>query len=401
MQRCFGFCLFAALLFGAGIFAGQRIHLSQQTLTDVKAIAAPQTYPEPLQPTARMQPTPEILKASHHKIAEDGSSPSPAIGLLTELESFMSDLGPSEPLDNSPAALTADSSNRARVLEVINRYFPDADSETANVWADSYRGMGLEEVDFILEQKRTVSASLDSHLAGSVLAPPSALPESIDSELEAESPNATSIQLVKRNLQSAWCPGFRRTVVLPERMPHVDGETPNAGSQFHFNSFVSFEPGKMITSPVPSHVAIPGVYMSLMFALDGDKFTRRGDFQILNDRRVGLVSTGANYALRGSPIIPEDADEIRIMEDGQIQYEDSSGEYVSAGQIEIALIEEPHRLTSDDGVIFVSNSAKPLQFVPTVVLSTNSLELSSVNHDEENQLLKQLQSASVTVGTFQ
>ena len=142
---------------------------------------------------------------------------------------------------------------------------------------------------------------------------------------------------------------------------------------------------------MPLHVAIPN-NPTWMFRLEGDKLTRRGDFQLLPDRRIGLMIGGIACAVMNSPLIPDDARRPAITEDGRIEYTDSSDTLISAGQLELVSVTEPDQLESTDGVHFTSRSSRSLQMLTAaeIMLATGTLELSNVDREEEAALLNHL-----------
>jgi flagellar basal body rod protein FlgG len=154
--------------------------------------------------------------------------------------------------------------------------------------------------------------------------------------------------------------------------------------------FRSFDAGRTVTSPMPLHLAIVGTETSCMFCLEGDRYTRRGDFRLLADRRLGIVTPSGEFAAKNSPVIPDNVTRLRIHSNGQITFNEASGVVAEAGRIELVRFDSMEHLTTDDGVFFSCNSGGVPQVVPPTesVLLVGQLELSNVNQSDEQELLK-------------
>ncbi len=408
MQRILVLSAFAALLFGVGLLAGQGVHSPDESLK----LATPQSPPgmdnaesdSPFQ--AREFP---IVNASHKSIIDEGAEFESAASLSEDF---------AQTAELQTAQLQTDNpENRSKTLELIKKVFPDADAEIAEIWADSYSGMDLAEVEFILEQKRAMSGGLNSPIFSgitsypSLSAPSSGSASANSTALMAQEAGAletslrAAIDKLDRNLASAWSIGYCQMIVLPEAIQ--DSQSPGMPRpDTPVTTLRDFSPGKIIGSPVPTHAAIANGGGREMFVLEGDLFTRRGDFQLLPDRKLGLATSHGCYPLKNSPVIPEDAIGLHIFrEQGtamtsdellklKIRYKIASGEVVTAGEIDIVEIAELDRLTTTDGVIFATQSTElnPLISTYRCGAGTCVLELSNVDRAETLELRQLLQS---------
>ncbi len=385
MPRLAVLCAFAVLLLVGGVLAGQAVHSSlaatkpRQALamdTDAWSVDFNQTkFREPL-PFANC---PEPFATVMHNDSSDSS----AVTLVSQTKGSVTpseDRAHGSPPDNG-------------VLLLIQRTFPDADPETARIWAESYSEMDLSEVEFILEQKRRLSGSLDAGLSAT---PEMALPSGGSEHASEDSRSLrAAIRLVSRNLSGSWTVGFRGTVVLPEAASDLArNEDQNGQQAFRALMFYSFDPGKRISSPLPLHVTLPADNGALMFCLEGNRLTRRGDFQLLADRRVGLTTHTGPVPLLDSAILPESAKDVSISQAGEIQYVDPAGMTLIAGRVAVTRVVDLSELSSDDGVIFVTRSSESLSTPEPdkIRLSTGTLELSNVDRENERALLSHLQS---------
>lgn len=129
-----------------------------------------------------------------------------------------------------------------------------------------------------------------------------------------------------------------------------------------------------------------------MFCLDGEKLTRRGDFELLSDGRLGLVSHDGSYAVKGCAALPEDSSDVQIAANGEILCTENSGEVVVVGCLSVARVTNAANLKTSDGVLFWSEKADQIQILaPTELkLMVNSLEISNVALNDEESLLRQL-----------
>ena len=403
MQQFIAFTVASAVLFATGLIAGQGVSPTDETAfapvmaTNVAAedAASKDSIANaaagiPEEPVEKPMPSP-IMNASHQRQEEVTdryffSSADAAVDATKTGETV-----PKQDTESAPPAIAADPEARLQLESLIRRMFPDAKQETISVWAEAYDGMDLGEVEFILEQKRAMSGSLDSEIATAMLGTPLGTP-SAEALLSPDtmSPITTAQNAVRMNLQSAWSSGYRRTVVIPEavnnqRLTGIVSSPPRQVTMFR-----SFESGGLQPSPIPTHVAIGSKNGALMFCLDGNMFTRRGDFQRLEDGRLGLVTSSGRYALKDSTPIPESTSRIEITPLGEIFY-DAGGQPNSAGHVGIVELSELNRLQTVDGVFFTSET--PLESPATgleAMLAIQHLEMSNVNREDDTQLLELL-----------
>jgi len=422
MQRPILLCAFAALLFGAGLLAGQGVQ-SEASTQPLAAEPHSSDSSTSLPLTAHTdssngRPIP-VTSVSHETAFSDVPFLEPTPEPESQFFAMASDDG-----SVSDFSSRRDAGNRQKVHDLIGRIFPNTSPEVLAAWTDAYELMDPAEVEFILDQKRLLSESLDSQVFGDAISIDtsirdeqpvdtiSVLPSSLSpllssplalagSESEAafrESVAAVESALfsVRRNLDSAWCIGFHRIVVLPEVGSTAHPALGAHLTTFTSTTFTSFEPGRVIKSPMPLHVALQSKNGAFMFRLEGDQFTRRGDFQLLPDQRIGLRHNGKDYALNQSAPVPEEAVNIHFSADGKIGYEDAAGQLLSAGQLEIFELPQLDRLTTVDGVIFSITPGKPAALASADVagLTVRSLELSNVDREEESALLRHLEKAA-------
>ena len=405
MQQFVAFAVASAVLFTAGLIAGQGVDRSDETVSPPVTVSSPTTATDvtpddsaviteqetPDEPLAKPMPSP-IMNASHQQQEEvtDHYFFSSVDGTTNSTSSSQSSTD--QTTETSTAQITVANPEARRQLEsLILRMFPDAAAETVAAWADAYSDMDLGEVEFILEQKRSLSGSLDSEIATAMLGTPlgATTAETLLSP-QAMSPIVEAQNAVRSNLQSAWSSGYRRTVVIPEAVSNHSIPGSIALTPRQVTMFRSFETGQLQPSPVPTHVAIGSKNGAMMFCLDGNLFTRRGDFQRLANGRLGLVTSSGSYALKDSTPIPESVTSIEITTSGEIMY-DAEGQPVSAGYVGIVELSELNRLQTVDGVFFTGENLNASSVTAAnAELMTYQLEMSNVNRTDDTQLLELL-----------
>ena len=403
MQQFLAFAIASAVLFTAGLIAGQGVNPSDES------VLAPATVPNAasednvskdsapggttqIPDEAPEKPMPSAVMNASHQRQEEVTDRYffSSVDAATET-SETSETASKQDIESATPTVAADPEARRQLESLIRRMFPDAKPDTISVWAEAYDGMDLGEVEFILEQKRAMSGSLDSEIATAMLGTP--LGTNSAAALlspQAASPIGEAQNAIRMNLQCAWSSGFRRMVVIPEAVNNQSHAGIVSSAPRQVTMFRSFETGRLQPSPVPTHVAIGSKNGALMFCLEGNMFTRRGDFQRLADGRLGLVTSTGNYALRDSTPIPESITSIEITPMGEIYY-DANGQPTSAGHVGIVELSDLNRLQTVDGVFFTSETLKESAVTASEVeLVTYVLELSNVNRSDDAQLLELL-----------
>ena len=403
MQQFLAFAIASAVLFTAGLIAGQGVNQTDDTvLASADATdSAPEVDPSndsvdgpqidaPDLSVEKPMPSP-VMNASHQRQEEVTdryffSSVDAAADAAKARETTSTRI-----TESSPSTEATDPEARSQLESLIRRMFPDAKPDTISVWAEAYDGMDLGEVEFILEQKRAISGSLDSEIATAMLGTPLGT-TSAEALLSPQtiSPIVEAQNAIRMNLQCAWSSGYRRTVVVPEAVNKQSHAGIFSSTPRQVTMFRSFETGRLQPSPVPTHVAIGSKNGALMFCLDGNTYTRRGDFQRLADGRLGLVTSAGNYALKDSSPIPESTTTIEITPMGEIFF-DAGGQPTSAGHVGIVELAELNRLQTIDGVFFTSETpgGSPATGLEAE-LSIHQLEMSNVNRSDDSQLLELL-----------
>jgi len=285
---------------------------------------------------------------------------------------------------------------RTAIRSLIHQHFPHTDAVDVEIWVETYADMNLDEIAFVLEQKRLTSKTIgvrDSASLTSLL--PSVTHPVLATQFHSspEQSSEIAIRAVETNLRSAYSLGFRRTVVLPEAITDSKSSFAAQTQSVSTTSFRSFQSGTLISSPIGTHVALTNEH-STMFWLEGNCLTRRGDFQVLADRRLGIVTRNEEIAAAESTPLPEGATDVQVSQNGTIQFKDAAGETCEAGQIALCSVKDLAAMKSADGVFFTVRDAGDVmrRGDASAFLLTKMLEQSNVDPVSENSLLTLLKS---------
>ena len=376
--------IFAALFFSVGLLAGHSVPFTKALATGV---------------TGKLNPGFDADQKPASDIPVDSTASDDATPTL-----FISHAAASEKSKRLMAEPIIESASRdvhrTAIRDLIYRHFPNTDAAAAGIWVETFTEMSLDEITVILEQKRLTSEGIGAGLSASFVPSTSTpslthtvLPEPLPSKQEQA--GDVAVRVVEANLRSAYSLGFRRMVVLPEAVSRPESRAADKPRRAPVTCFRSFESGTLIGSPIATHVALTKEN-STMFCLEGNRLTRRGDFQLLADRRLGIVTSSEELAAAESTPLPEGATDVQISPNGIIHFRNPAGETEDAGRITVCSVTDLADLQSDDGVFFVvSHAAKVTRRDDaSAFLQTHMLEHSNVDRSYENALLTYLKSLS-------
>jgi len=380
MAKWITVAIVAGLFFSVGLFAGHRVPSTKALATGVNEKSNPDL-------TADQKPASDIPDDS---TAEADSS----------TISFISHTNASDNAEQRTVELIVEGASshehQTDIRNLIRQHFPDTNGNVIDVWVETYADMSLDEVTFILEQKRRTSSEIGTAYSIPSLSHP-VQPDPLPSE--PDQANDVAVRMVEANLRSAYSLGFRRTVVLPDTIADLESWTPDKPRSVSVTSFRSFESGTWISSPIGTHVALTKEN-SAMFCLEGNRLTRRGDFQMLADRRLGIVTSSEEIAAVESTPLPVGATDVQISQNGQIQFRNAAGETSEAGRIAVCSVTNLADLQSLDGVFFTGSDAGKItrHEDASALLLMKTLEQSNVDRSYENSLLEYLKSLSDSSG---
>ena len=375
----------AALLFAAGLIAGHSVPFGDSSSNTGRAESpiVPHTTADNASSFGGKDSSVPARTQTSNSAAQAGSEPI----------SFVSHTNTADPsefqsVEMQPAA--ASSEHRAAIRQLIERHLPGTDASVAEIWVETYADMDLEELEFILEQKRQSPHMVSSELS---LPPLSEVPAVGRDSQESDFSVDVVARVVQGNLRGAWSVGYRRMVVLPEAPWNRESPADAEFRGLRTTRFRSFEPGSLMKSPIPTHVALSNESL-VMFRLDDDTLTRRGDFQILADRRLGIVTSRWERASADSIPLPETATQVYVAANGTIKWLNAAGDTGEAGRITVCRVTDLSQLQTDDGVFFTTSNVSFITSLDnaSAFLRTNALEQSNVDRVHEESLLSYLRS---------
>lgn len=365
MRQGFQFPLFGGLLLFIGVAAGTMI------LPEVRWL-----NPPPM--NAEMVALPPSETLSDATVASP--APAPVFAATPTQQGEPGTAG----TDGSPFVLVMATSgdDRTAIQKLILQVFPDADAATVDAWAETFQGMSAAEISDILEQKKLLSGSLDSIFTPQLQAPTKS-PFGQGLALSGREQERSATQ---QNLRHAWTVGYRRRLVLPGADEDV-----SRGGVADGLDFIDFSSGRHVKSPQPLHVAFADHALQ-MFLLQDGSLTRRGDFSIQPDGKLGLTRTGGVRELRNSPVVTDRTRVLRVLKNGEVQQAGDQDSWVTMGRLPVAEVLRPELLITRDGVHFEATAPHAWRELSAdeIRLLPGTLELSNVDPAEELQRLDAL-----------
>ncbi len=380
MAKWITIAIVAGLFFSVGIFAGHSVPSTKAPATG----SIEETNPA----RAIGQKPPSDVPVDSP--AADDSLPIALISQSTAIEN--AEFRTAESPGNDVSAVD----HRKDIRNLIQQHFPDTDAVAAEIWVETCADLSLDEIIFVLEQKRVTSQGIGASPPATLMPSIPTLTDTGLAELRPSGPaqaDEIAVRLVEANLRSAYSLGFRRMVVFPDTSVDPNSWSRDKPRSVTVTSFRSYESGTLIGSPIATHVALTKED-STMFRLEGNRLTRRGDFRLLADRRLGIVTSCEEIASSDSTPLPEGATDVRILQNGTIQFRNTAGETREAGRIAVCSVVNLADLRSDDGVFFNGWDAGQIIMHEdaSAFLRTHRLEQSNVDQFYENSLLTHLKS---------
>ena len=392
MAKWITLAIVAALLFSVGLYAGHRVPFSvaiakgptSQTILSSAVVIQDLADNATAKPSTKSSDIPYSLVSRGEPVAD-----------VEFRTAEFDDLRAADVNTVGVSDIAVSDAERAAIRRLILAHFPNTESDLAEIWVETCAGMDLDEVNFVLEQKKQTSFEPGTGLAISPGSSPASTSAIASPTTKSEPAFDSDIDLVTSNLRSAYSIGYRRMVVLPEAVDSLASSTDPDRRDVPSTRFRSFESGPLLQSPITTHVALSRE-TSVMFCLEGNRVTRRGDFQILTDRRLGIFNSRGEFAALESTPLPEDAKGVHILQNGTVRFTNAADEVLDAGRITVCRITNLADLQSSDGVLFLASDARQLEVLehPDSVLQLNCLEQSNVNRADENLLREHLKSLS-------
>ncbi|MBL8814963.1 MAG: hypothetical protein JNL58_02955 [Planctomyces sp.] len=411
MKNVAGLCLFGVTLFCVGIVAGRQ--LKQSLLPNSASAGHTPLHQNLHQNGVLTTQSSETYQSSSSGIVKASFSPADELPSLSpSVQPLQIGIGSAPAVAKPPggaglpvganppggAGLRQVPVEGRDVRSIIRKAWPEVDAETADVWAEEMADMSDDDIQFMIEQRkrsglRSFGSSLPkaSSMLEDVQPPQLSIESAIGSPATGTScPTAIQQAIAEslKNLSAGNAIGYRRSVTfVSPTSGSTEAEHPLPTWTFH--SVRDFRPAGEQRTFKPLHAALPAD-PELMFCLADSLLTRRGDFQILPDQRLGLMAGSTSIAVDGVEPIPENSVGVEIKENGTVQLTTPEGATKVLGKLRIARIRNPGTLTTTDGVLFqcppeqliLVGESDPFRLLPGFV------ELSNVELEAEWKALE-------------
>ena len=400
MSRIKTTALFAALFFLVGLLSGNFMAPQLQSQTEAELVRSDDEpidfIPQPeifdgVVPLMLVDPPAQQISDQTAELTfpntsdvTDGSSFSEFAETQIAAGEFIADTDEGDVFAETIADSELTQASEADVLASIEFHFPDLPTHVKSGWVDTYCGMPLDELNILLEQKKLMPSILQ--VSNSFLQPGA----DINIQPVERIPQTPIHQLrstVINNLRNAATVGYRRGLTNTS----LAVPTPETSSDRITTSTAAFDftPGAISVSNNSLHVAIQHDPFAMFRLEPGCVLTRNGQFERLDDGRLGVQGESVSLALSGVEVIPTEAVNVAIAEDGTVTYRHNDV-VKSAGKISLVRVTAPESLLSQNGVYFTLTSevgSQPLEAADNASLASNSFEESNVIIEREWQLL--------------
>ena len=296
-------------------------------------------------------------------------------------------------VDGAPVSETHSAEHRTAVEAAIVNRFPGLSNDVVAGWVDGYADLSLDELGLLLEQKQRLPEFVPGGRCFSNLPTASEPPPVIAQNGIFETARMT----VRNNLLHLDTPGHRRQQLLTT-LDGLDARVEPSSIRLSAPSF-DFSSGRTITSGSPLHLAIIDNPQAMFRLEPGCVLTRRGNFERLEDGRLGLRYGSETLALYGDIQIPSAARQLRIETNGLVTCRSDAADNearrrTEIGRIQVAVIEDMSLLQSHNGVFFTLPAEEmehQVIMTAAVPLKLNAVELSNTKSDAELKALERLE----------
>ncbi|HSG70945.1 MAG TPA: hypothetical protein VLA12_11050, partial [Planctomycetaceae bacterium] len=292
------------------------------------------------------------------------------------------------PLDSVPAIPLLSPDQRRANIDAIRRVYPEATDEQIEFWLEETRGLPSEMIREMLRLRKQIGP-LTEGFEPKLLKPTPAT--NLPREESVRTLHAAR-EIVLNNLANSETVGFLRSEVQ-----FVDGidEQGRRTLRIAERTLVP-DPGKIIETGQPLDIALPQSHF-LQVVHNGQKYvTRYGHLKIGSVSGLQLAIEGTEIAVAPGIAIDAFGREIRISRQGELQArEDESAEWKIVGMLPIVEIANPQFLIPAGNALYTptgrsGNPASVISEDGVALVRPGALELSNVNWDREEQLLKRL-----------
>jgi flagellar basal body rod protein FlgG len=272
---------------------------------------------------------------------------------MTAESSHASD-APPQALKPSPAAAPIDkatSDRQAMARSIIRDELPDATAQEQEIWLEVLQGLSAEDIKGILRMRKHLGPgrSLEMCPPLSLPAPLSGLPgrpaESAPppGAVENESIAGRRLrQIIRHNLANRSTVAFKREVPI---LVEASADDP-AGIGLH-HVIRDMRQGELESTGRPLDVALSGPGFLQVRRDDEICYTRDGRLTLDEQGRLKLLGPAGDWLVEPTIVIPDDARDIVISEEGEISVVLSGESTAALGALRIIQFLDPSALKAE------------------------------------------------------
>jgi flagellar basal-body rod protein FlgF len=164
----------------------------------------------------------------------------------------------------------------------------------------------------------------------------------------------SQMDMVANNIANLSTPGYRgQNLLFKEYVADPKGQDHPYSMVYDYGQYTSTRAGVTSNTGAPLDVALQGSGFFTITTPQGPRYTRAGNFS-LNAKGEIVTSTGDIVGNGSAVVIPRDAQEIHIGEDGTVSTENGA-----IGRLEIVQFTNDNQLTREGNGLYNANGAAP------------------------------------------
>ncbi|HUG20599.1 MAG TPA: hypothetical protein VMM56_16545 [Planctomycetaceae bacterium] len=292
------------------------------------------------------------------------------------------------PLDSVPAIPLLSPDQRRANIDAIRKVYPEATEEQIEFWLEETRGLPSEMIREMLRLRKQIGPLTEAFEPKLLKQTPATI---LPQEESVRTLHAAR-EIVLQNLAHSETVSYLRTEVQ-----FVDGLDEQGRRTLKIaNRTLAPEPGKIVETGESLDIAMTQSHF-LQVVHNGQKYvTRYGHLRIGSVSELQLAIEGTEIAVTPGIAIDASGKEIRISRQGEVQArEDESAEWKTVGMLPVVEIANPQFLIPAGNALYTpterSGNPRHVDFEDGLaVVRPGAFELSNVDWDREEQLLKRL-----------
>jgi flagellar basal-body rod protein FlgF len=185
------------------------------------------------------------------------------------------------------------------------------------------------------------------------------------------------MSVVANNMANLQTPGYRgEKLMFVEYLADTQrGKTGEMSFTQDISTIRDLKPGPMQATDNPLDLALDGDAFFAVETAEGERFTRRGDFQLDGEGRIVTSAGDPLLDVNGNPIqLPADAAHVEVTQDGVVATEQGR-----VAQIRLAAFDNPQELMKRPGSLFEPRAEQAVLEAEDTTVQQGMLEGSNVN----------------------